>query len=129
MLSGYFFILLHQRNINFCVFVDFYSKLWIVKPSVITLELDMLRNFIDLVFSLKQKILLMCICVILYMGLFTQCSKSFIILLVEINWAPTPISFTGPFSLDRVNLPVFRKYFIDDHSIKLKHKIAYIHPP
>jgi len=45
MLTSYFFILLHQRNIQFCIFIDFYSELWVIEPAVITLKLDVIRKF------------------------------------------------------------------------------------
>ena len=41
MLPGYFFILLHQRNIKLGVLIDLDSELRVVEPSVVTFELNM----------------------------------------------------------------------------------------
>ena len=132
MLTSYFLILLHQRNVQFCIFIDFYSELWVIKPSVITLKLNVIRQFRLFWFCIKQEVfMLKCMCLMgLKMCFLSNYSKSFIFNhLIKVCWTSTSVSFTSPFTLNWVNFPILRKNFVYNNLIKLKHKVIKAHPP
>jgi hypothetical protein len=59
MLIVKFFILLHQRQIYFGVLCNFYSELWVIKPSIITLNLKMFRCFLKGLFCLAKVLIML----------------------------------------------------------------------
>ena len=105
-LPRYFFINLHQRNVELCILEYFYSILRIIEPSIIWLQL----NMILLVFELFG---------------FEKCS----FLPDDIYWASTSVCFTLPFTLNRIHFPWFWEDLSNEHFFELLHKISEAHPP
>lgn len=104
-LTTYLFIFKHKTNINLCIFIYFYSKLRIIKPSIITFRLRMITNLLKCLFSLITSIFL------------------------ETYWTSSSISLCCPLWFNRIYLPILRKNFINSNFLKLNNKISKTHPP
>lgn len=131
MLACDLFILLHQWNVEFCVFCDLDSELRIVEPPIVTFKLNMFRDFV-LFFSLEHEVFGLWQHVgfqVCFLHHRSHCSKSFVTNLVQVCWTSSSVGFSCPFTFNWIDLPVLWEHLIHNDPIKLQHKVAQVHPP